>query len=394
MDKKRLSDKIEDTIEGFILFLFRYIYTFLYVVFRPHRLSQAISVDSYKIVPPFTFLSISCFLYAVLVAPAFSSRQPETSSIMPQMAPDFNEIAIQAVTKISEATIPSVILAGLPVLLTVSMLSYLFSLMLFKGDYRKQGFDIYAYAFGTHSLLQVVSQAAFITVVLVDAPWLSNLPELAFNLPFWIIAGYALVLPFIIVFFGFAKTSAVASKTRKIRGYVLIVGSCFLVPVSYTQSSLLVQSFNQSISPVHGFKITLGDSYDVHKAPTGYIFSGVIYFDNPTNKDQVFDTNSVLITFEENKWIVPSAKFYASTGARARLINIKKNSSEVFGYSFHVIGVDGFFRDSLAYDEETETLSLSDSLFVELSGRDDIFKAVVKNPQIYEGPPIQRVSPN
>lgn len=147
MDKS-LSVKIDDTIEGLLLFLLRFFATHGHIALKPYRsniLTGSLQKDPPPYTRPLTFLAIGAFLFSLLidVYPAGFSGLMDLMWFGDEFKVNLSERWMEALT------LTTLITTGLPVILTVSLLAGVSSRLLFKDETsRSYWFAINCYSFG------------------------------------------------------------------------------------------------------------------------------------------------------------------------------------------------------------------------------------------------------
>ena len=151
--KKRMSVQIDETIEGFLKFLFRYLQTFPQVLlstFRPELLLKESAADPPKIVKPLTYLSLGAFAFALMM-----EAYPSGLSGMIDLIWVTDDIRGTVRDGWKEAiSITTLVTKGFPILVTVGAAGGVFGRLLFRDAIDQQRWrHLTCYAFGFQTAL-------------------------------------------------------------------------------------------------------------------------------------------------------------------------------------------------------------------------------------------------
>jgi len=146
--QRKLSDGIEDTLEGFLKFVYRYFHTLWVITVAPHR-SLSIASESHQInsnlLHSLTFLAIGSFLFALLI-----NVYPNGILGVFDFVWITDELTQNIGAKWQDALSPTkLIITGLPIILIVSLCSVFIRYATLKGGLRAYLlFDVMYFAFG------------------------------------------------------------------------------------------------------------------------------------------------------------------------------------------------------------------------------------------------------
>ncbi len=253
--RRRLSERVEDTVEGLIGFVLRYLRTSAFVAVQPWRVSASLATgndehDS-RFVLPLTFLAIAFFLFGVVV-------EASGGNIV-NVIWLANDAGQDLVKKLQEGpSLTGITAAALPGILSVVVAMWVLRGIVCANRVRLRGWiDLGCYVFGYQAL------AIFgIALVLLVAEAPESRYEIGIQLlqhssviQNFLLAIYALLLLSVLVCPAVALTTAVirdSSARRPLRVLLAIAvapAATVIVPAAYTFAGTLVPSLVDGLFP-------------------------------------------------------------------------------------------------------------------------------------------------
>lgn len=175
---KRLSTKIDETVESLLLFIVRYFRTIgriLRAPWRPERVLNHATDPASELVRPLTFLALGAFAFAQLMG-VFPIGVTGLTAMIWQ-TDDIKQAISENWTALLSLT--SLVTAGLPIILSVAGLAAISSRILFRAEgTRRRWYEASLYAFGFQSVLFLFLFTLDVAIdsLLAALPLLGRLP--------------------------------------------------------------------------------------------------------------------------------------------------------------------------------------------------------------------------
>lgn len=251
--KKRLSLKIEETVEGLFKFVFRFSKLWIICAFRPFKacrvIEQDISEQESTIVLPFTYFALTFFLISFIVG-ATGPNLVNTVWVTQDVARQIHERLVDGVSTLD------VSLAALPGIACLFGLSWCVGRVALGSQELATSFTrLSCYVFGTQGLI-LIALVAFILYDTIESDngifwfqrWLHvEYAEQILFAVFWGVVGYLLIYPFLALIPTYRMLCKQAHRATTWHGYLTVLGGAVLIPAVVWCSGLLVPQFVQAI---------------------------------------------------------------------------------------------------------------------------------------------------
>lgn len=266
-DTKHISETIEHAVEGLLRFAARFIRTFWILLRYPHQAERLLEDDktTLKFTRPYTFLAIGGFFFT-LIFTAF----PYGLTGLIDIIWFFDDIAKVLRDRWSEAlTVSGLLLAGVPILFTVPVLSAIYGTMVLPVGYRPAFNKLAAFCFGYLTLMAFLLFYVFIFFSVVEQIY----PVLDKNDETLLTVMYAVVFTLTVTAFTNPVIAIVsflrrhlATKTwlKRLVYYVTVWAFVFFVFISITYTASIPGAAKAAFSdPLATAEITFNSDPDV-----------------------------------------------------------------------------------------------------------------------------------
>lgn len=307
MDKS-LSVKIDDTIEGLLLFFLRFLATHGHIALKPYRsniLVGSLQKDPPLYTRPLTFLAIGAFLFSLLI-----DVYPAGFSGLMDLMWFGDEFKVNVSERWKEAlTLTTLITTGLPVILAVSLLAGASSRLLFKDEKsRSFWFAINCYSFGywITILFILMSIDILLSGVVVLLPFLNGItiPETISTpllvLGLLVIVILVFVVPLVLITNSYFELRELVTLRNKIIAFPFVLVYWFMGVYLIAQSASIVPDLTNTYFPTAVPEVMIFEEMKLEHHPDSD--SVDVYFqvivENKTKKDLLLELTNNQISID------------------------------------------------------------------------------------------------
>lgn len=300
--EKSISDKIDDTIDGVLMFVLRYLRTVAGITRRPHRARRLLNSSTDRnsgIVKPLTFLVIGAFLFALLI-----DVYPRGFAGLLDFIWLVDEIKANIRARWKEAiSVTDLVTAGLPTVLVVALLGAVSGRVFFTtNDDRMRWFHLTCYAFGYQMaviflVFSLDSIAAGIGIVLPGSP-VGISEDVASAISLGVLTAVVLIalfVPLVLLGSGLSESwprRTLRSVTVSWAGAIVYWA---LVQYLYAGVASVIPELNQRYFPNAEPGLVV---YEVRRDDEPGAFSFVLAIDNPSAEDAILEIDASDLTID------------------------------------------------------------------------------------------------
>lgn len=315
---KRISVKIDETIDNFLSFIYRYFATLFIICkspFSPEIILNSLDSEPPRYVKPLTFLAIGAFSFSLIIA-VF----PVGLHGLAYMIYDISEIKAQIRANWKQAiSVTSLLISGMPTIFAVVALAKISGKFFFKDYQRKQRwFEINCYVFGFQTVffLFLFTLDSLLESVAVILPLVKEIPISDDLLSYFLITFFAitalvtLIWPPLLLSVTFNKLFDHSnSKSHLVRAGAIFILYYPLCLFFYPGVASILPSLEGKYFPKAEITVQLHDFKPELYLQHMDTFRFVVGFEieNPTTKDSTYILESTDFSFE---WGVSEQEFH------------------------------------------------------------------------------------
>lgn len=290
-EESSIARKLDSSIHGIIAFLGTLGVTWGEYLVRPDRIFKAIDADDGRRSQSFTLLTISAFLYAVLVGPYLYQPAVDSDSFLHRLStyPNAVDVTLAAYENVKNVTVTSLILHAMPLLLAIYLGAYLFA-RIFAGDEARRTMCIKVLAAGFATqlfLLSLIQSTVLLPLDSIDM-------MLFLDIAYYFFYAYAILIPWVAYL---AFDSQIQNKElkiyRKLPKYSAALVAIVVITVFHSQTGRAQQVLESMLRPFESVKLTLHPQFEYYRNLDTENAELVVYFSlkNDSDEYRLYDTS-------------------------------------------------------------------------------------------------------
>lgn len=342
MDRESsIARKLDNSIHGVIAFIGTLFVTWGAYLVRPDRICRTVESDDIRRSQSFTLLAVSAFLYTIVVGPYLYQPVVETHSFMDGFPtfPSADDVMLSAYENVKNATVTSVLMHAMPLLLSIVLGGYFFA-KIFVSNGIRFGLCIKVLVAGFAAQLFLLS--AIHCAVLLLAVWIDFISlDPYFNAAYHLLYIYAMLIPwFAYIAFDNHVRNEKSVIYRKIPKYFAALVVILTIMAIQFQASRIQQFMESRLSPLESVTVSLHPQFELYRKLDAGHSELVVFFtmENNTDDYRLYDSSRSLLVIRDGIHGEPLFSKAARTlmSQQVRFIELPSRTTSSFSMHFVV----------------------------------------------------------